>query len=139
MSLSPEIDEVSGAFGFPHSLIELNDDQVRTTLNFTHATGRVLDLVDEPVPFIPGGAYIVNFDIDHGGSGGPVYNSNGFVTAVYSTGVDQDGASSSVVAIKHVFDLVLDDGDGLLTNVGALIRATKGWRGRKPNIFYIRS
>jgi S1-C subfamily serine protease len=143
MSLSPEVNEVSGAFGFPHSQIELNGSEARTTLNFTHSAGRVLDLVNEPVPFVPGGAYVANFAIDPGGSGGPVYNSNGFVTAVYSTGVDRNeeegGPSSSVVPIKHVFNLILDDGDGVLTNVGTLIKASNGWQGRRPNISYERS
>lgn len=142
MSLSPEIDEVSGAFGFPNSEIELNGDEVRTTLNFTHSAGRVLDLVDAPVPLISGGAYVANFAIDPGGSGGPVYNSNGFVTAVYSTGVDRGeaagGPSSSVVAIKHVFDLTLDDGNGVLTSVRTLIKTSQRSRGRRPNIYYER-
>lgn len=142
MSLEPELDEVVGAFGFPRTSICV-DEEAGTqtiTLNFTFATGRILDLVSEPVPLIQGGAYIGNFALDGGGSGAPVFNSNGFVTAIYSTGVDRSaengGPSSSVVAVRHLFDLVLPDDQGHLDNVGDLIRGSAGWRGRRPNVYF---
>jgi len=145
MSLEPEINEISGAFGFPRTSIAVDDEEgtTTTTFNLTYAAGRVLDLVASPVPFIPGGAYITNFALDSGGSGGPVFNSNGFVTAIYSTGVvdrreEDGGPSSSVVAIRHVFNLLLPDETGGHQEVGTLIRGSAGWRGRRPNVTFER-
>lgn len=145
MRLEPEINEISGAFGYPMTSIDIDEEagRVITTLNVTYSAGRILDVTDEPAPLIPGGAFITNFAMDPGGSGGPVFNSNGFVTAVYSTGVDVDPddevePSSSVVAIRHVLDLSLVDETGALTNVGGLVRAHPGWRNRRPNVRYWR-
>jgi hypothetical protein len=145
MGLEPEINEISGAFGYPMTSIEIDEEagHVITTLNVTYSAGRILDVTGEPVPHIPGGAFITNFAIDRGGSGGPVFNSNGFVTAVYSRGVDVDPHGevepySSVVAIRHVLDLSLIDETGALTNVGGLVRSHPGWRNRGPNVRYWR-
>jgi hypothetical protein len=144
MGLEPLIDEISGAFGFPMTTIEVDEYAARvvTTMKMTYSAGRVLDVVSDPVPHIPGGAFITNFVIDPGGSGGPVFNSNGFVTAIYSTGVDTEAGhgepSSSVVAIRHALDLSLVDDDAHLLNVGELVRSRAGWNGRGPNVYYER-
>lgn len=143
MSLPPELNEIVGAFGFPRTTFSADDEAGThsTTMNFTYATGRILDLVNEPVPLIRGGAYIGNFALDSGGSGAPVFNSNGFVTGIYSTGVvdrsvDDGGPSSSVVAVSHLFALELPDDVGGSQNVGNLIRSSVGWRRRVPNVSF---
>jgi S1-C subfamily serine protease len=141
MNLPPDVGEISGAFGYPGTRIRTdgNEDEVETTLNATFSVGRILDRHDRG-PYISGPCYSSNFVIDHGGSGGPVFNSNGFVTAVYSRGAEDidQGPHSWVVAVSDVFAMNIPDESRNDVNVGELVRHSAGWYHRPPNVKYSR-
>lgn len=119
MSLDPLVNEPVGSFAVSHTLVgsprEVPDGDgqaLAQPVRFqSHwELGHMEELHPEGVTFLPGRVFQTSIFVEGRGSGGPVFNSNGFVVGVNCRGAAQpDGLPYSYsLSIRHVLSLVLD-------------------------------
>ena len=121
MELDPQTHEVVGTFNVSHTLVgsiqehptEPGEQAQRVNFRSHWELGTVEDVVDEPRPGYAGRFIQSSAFVEGRGSGGPLFNSNGFVVGLNSYGLtpgrDEEIAPYSFAqSIKHLLDLEID-------------------------------
>ena len=116
MQLDPEIHEVVGSFVFAHTLIDRpkNVEMENGVVEFQNVRLRShweVGLTEKIYPnglgFVKGPCFGTSMFVEGRGSGGPVFNSNGFVIGVNSRSfAEPDGLPhSTCVSIKRLYEI----------------------------------
>ncbi|MGS2724941.1 S1 family peptidase [Porticoccus sp. GXU_MW_L64] len=112
MELQPEINEVMASFAFSHTLIheieEQNGEEIQRIQYRNHwELGKVEEVSHTGFWQTPGPAFRSTILVEGRASGGPVFNSNGFVVGVNCRGMSPDGAVpySTASSLKGIRDL----------------------------------
>ena len=119
MQLSPEPKEYVGSFTASHTLVGSAqlvegepDGSLAQPVRFrSHwELGHMEEVHEDGVPHLPGRVYQASIFVEGRGSGGPVFNSNGFVVGVNCRGAaEPDGLPWSFsLSTKHVLDLQVE-------------------------------
>lgn len=138
MRLAPEINEFCGTFAYPRTEIQppevRGDGLVYQRFNVTATVhmGEATELHPGGLGIVRGPCYRTTIDLEGACSGGPTFNSNGFVCAINSSGWDGGPPDSTVSAITDILDLTIDGPAGP-TRAEDLIRNTWADQRRPPN------
>lgn len=121
----PDLKEQLGMFGYPESRVtyEVKSPAI-ADFNSKFFLGTCVDYHPGGFSLLKNPCYQTNIKIPSGASGGPVFDKNGYVFAVASTGFDlSDGGEdiSFVTPVAPSFDLMLTDGTDTSVSVKDLI------------------
>ena len=115
MELLPEVNEVMASFAYSHTLVHLPEEQdgeliQRIRIRNHWEMGKVEEVSHEGFWQTPGPAFRSSILVEGRASGGPVFNSNGFVVGINSRGMaPPDGVPYSVAtSIAGIRELQID-------------------------------
>jgi V8-like Glu-specific endopeptidase len=120
----PEFDDQLGMYGFPNTKTVDADGEFQFHFNPEFYLGKCREYHKDGFSLLRNPCYQTSINIKSGASGGPVFDKNGHVFAVCSTGIDLgDGGEniSFVTPIIPSFSLVLEDGAGNKLSISQLI------------------
>lgn len=111
----PEYDEQLGMYGYPNSRILRSDGSTNIYFNSEPFLGKCRDYFPNGFSILKNPCFQTSILIKGGASGGPVFDKNGNVFAVCSTGYEIDDGGENISFVTPVspsFNLVLNDNAG---------------------------
>lgn len=96
MELLPEVNEVMASFAFSHTLVHESEEQDDELVQLVHyrshwEIGKTEEVNHDGFWQVPGPAFSSSILVEGRASGGPVFNSNGFVVGINCRGMASEG------------------------------------------------
>jgi hypothetical protein len=126
----PDIDEPLCTFGYPKSdnYTEVKNGTPKINLHLLFTEGRVVNYQENGTGILKHPCIQTSMHLDHGHSGGPVFNQQGGICAVNSTSFDVSGEEepiSFITPIAPIFDFSFEIDGGEITSIRQLTQEKK--------------
>ncbi len=121
---SPQIGDKLATYGFANTRLEMIKDNIKANFNPEFYLGMCKEIHINGFSLLKNACYQTSIQIKSGGSGGPVFDKDGRVFGICSTGIDlhDDGENISFVTpISPSFNMTLIDQNGLQLSITELI------------------